>query len=778
MFRRLWIYLADQTHWKYILCVAIGGYASALAIWARSLGTALPLFIFENVWPTQGAPSIFYLVFGAIASVILWLFTGLLITRRSASLDKTLNRLAGIFFLPSLTFPLLVLSIKGIEEEYIWLTYALIGLTALIVGVSLYLSQIHEVLFSQRVGIITTVVFSLIFTIFFSFVMLTRHARFLTHAYDLGIQDQAFWTLLQKGIPLVTLYGETPVNQFGDHFTPIYYLLLPFYAILGDARALLIIQSTVLGAAAIPLFLLARHVIKSQQRNILAMVLVASFLLHPALHGVATFDFHELALAPLLLFWALYFLESGRNRLMLVFLGLALMVKEDVPLSVAAIGLYLFFFDRQRRLVGLVVLGVSTVYFLVVNLWIMPALGGGPDVARFAGLIPVEEKNLWTLIQSLLGNPIYAFSFAFLDIKKLTFLVALLLPVLFLPLRTRNQWIMAVPALSVALLSSTPSQFTLGYHYPAIMLPFIYYLAAWGIKRIHPSSPQKLSIAAALIMASLMMSWQYGWILGKQFDLGTQRTTHTQALQHIVEQVPENASVSAMSDIVPHLSNREDIYLFPEIYQAEFIVFDSSVEANFWPYRSIDARGEAIGTLLPYLESTTYGLVTQQDGVLLLAQGFDPTNNYQAVVTLFSPTYDVTFLRSAEQTELVQDPQALGGFARISYGYEQPKPEDISLLFGPYVHVWPGRYQIVYRLKLLDENLKGRVATVDVFSHTVGGPIVRKNLDARVFEPGDYQDIVLELNVQQLLPDVEFRVLHSGLGTLAAGGVEVRYLGP
>jgi hypothetical protein len=102
----------------------------------------------------------------------------------------------------------------------------------------------------------------------------------------------------------------------------------------------------------------------------------------------------------------------------------------------------------------------------------------------------------------------------------------------------------------------------------------------------------------------------------------------------------------------------------------------------------------------------------------------------------------------------------------------------VGLLFGPYAQMQPGRYRVTYRLKLAESGLAGRVATIDVFSHAAGGTLASADLDAAQFlAPGQYQDFAVNLEIREPLPDVEFRVLHSGLGTLSADGIRVSFLG-
>ena len=220
-----------------------------------------------------------------------------------------------------------------------------------------------------------------------------------------------------------------------------------------------------------------------------------------------------------------------------LFLILATLTKEEVALSAAAIGLYVLWVKRERRLGGLVLIG-SLAYFVLVNQVIMPALGGGPDLGRFAGVAAAGQTGFAAILLGIIANPIYAFSQVFLNGQKMIFLVQLLLPVVFLPLLAGAAWLMAVPAFAVALLASVPSQYSLTYHYPAIMVPFVFVLAILGLQRLNlrrtplhstpelersgrPGDPagrssDQLPLAAAILVISLAMNYAYGWVGSKR----------------------------------------------------------------------------------------------------------------------------------------------------------------------------------------------------------------------------------------------------------------------
>ncbi len=557
----------------------------------------------------------------------------------------------------------------------------------------------------------------------------------------------------------------------------------------GDARALLVLQSIALASGVAPVYLLARRKLAT---HALALALAASYLLFPALHGVNTFDFHEIALVVPLLLWSLYFLETGRFRLFGLFLALALFTKEEVALTGVAIGLYILFVQRQPRRGALVALACLA-YFMLVTGVIMPALGGGADVGRFAGLAVDGFSGFAGVVVTVVTNPFYTFDYALLDPDKLFFLAQLLLPLLGIPLLAGlGPWIVAVPGFATLLLTSYRAQYLLDTHYSAIVVPSLFFLAVLGLAKIERRRRvAALPLAAALLMASLLMNWQFGWLGGKLFAGIPRPTERDRVLASFVQQIPPDASVSTLSNLAPHLANREQIYLYPNVVEADFILFDTALDADFFPLISRDPRGEAIERLLPFVASGEYGVVQAQDGVLLLQRGHDPSNNPQALAALGSMTYDAVDLLGSPAMLTVDDPAARSGVARLSPALAEPLAEPFAVVSGPYATVIPGRYRVDFRLKLADAPVTDDLAAiVDVFSYAAGGQVVQHGISAAEFaardasaalsmtEGGPYHTFSLEFQTDRLLNDVEFRVLHTGLGALAADTVIVSYLGP
>ena len=138
----------------------------------------------------------------------------------------------------------------------------------------------------------------------FSFVTLTRHWTFKTHALDLAYYVQLTWNLARGAGARVSL---PEMNAWGDHFSPIMYLFVPAFWIFPGPAVLLVAQSIALGLGAIAVFGIAARWLGDERP---AAVFAVLYLINPSLHGINVRDFHSAALTIPLLLAAIYFVEA------------------------------------------------------------------------------------------------------------------------------------------------------------------------------------------------------------------------------------------------------------------------------------------------------------------------------------------------------------------------------------------------------------------------------------------------------------------------------------
>ena len=391
-------YILNPAHALNVLYVLLGGYAVAGFVWEFNHREELASYVLENHLPSGENPSLAVLFGSSVIFCVLWLLLALVIVRVTGnSLESTLNRASGGFLALTLLPILLVLTPHGIENEHPALVLGLVAIMGVIVAAAAATVQGQRTAEDQPGGQVTpspprkqrakfgglvVAALTLSYILTMSVVTVLRHNAFLTHAFDLGIQDQVVYNILHSGRMVTTLLG--PTQRAYDHFSPLFYVLAPVYALFQDARTLLILQSLFLGIGAIPVYLLAKDKIGNTK---LAVALAACYLLYPALHGVNVEDFHQIAFVSSLLLFALYFLERRRDLLFLITLLLALAAKEEVALSVISIGAYIVL-AKRRWVLGLSLSLFGLAYFVVTTVWLMPVQGAiGSAEYRYADFL-------------------------------------------------------------------------------------------------------------------------------------------------------------------------------------------------------------------------------------------------------------------------------------------------------------------------------------------------------------------------------------------------------
>ncbi len=493
---------------------------------------------------------------------------------------------------------------------------------------------------------------ALAFTIFFSAYLFARHDAYMTHAEDLGIMDQALWNTLH-GAPLHQTICDrvTDNNCLGDvsrlaiHFEPIMFPLSLLYLVAPSPKTLQFVQALIVASGAFPAFWLAMRRLRSRFAGI---VFAAAYLLFPSLQAAVTDDFHAVTLSAAFLLFALYFMLSRNNIGLVIACLLALSTKEEIPLDIVLIGLSIIVLQRRARLGwGLVALAMA---WLVVELAIMhlaSPLGQSPTVARYAqfGASPGQVALY------VLTHPVQVLRDYVLTPDRIVYLRTLLASVAYLPLLAPLTLLIAVPALAINMLSSYAPMYSGIYQYNAEIVPVLIVAAIEGVAviaglRVWTGAQARLRISVQTLrwprwvariplQRALMVALT---LLVLLFALRAQRdhgytalakgftwpvvTAHAQLADAIIARIPPDASVSAQTDLVPHLSQRRHIYLFPDhMENADYIFLD--VTGSLYPQSlAVQAYMDQAHALLT---GGRYHVVVADDGYLLLAKGRGPT---------------------------------------------------------------------------------------------------------------------------------------------------------
>lgn len=445
------------------------------------------------------------------------------------------------------------------------------------------------------------------YAIFFSGLAVRRHVSLNSTGLDLGNFDQALWNTAH-GRPFCTSNIRGVTSRLAMHVEPILLLIAPLYLVWSDPRVLLILQATALAAGGWPIFCLAAERLKSGLAGI-AFLLV--YLLFPAIQGPNLYDFHPSPLAAPLLAFAYYAAERRRWKTFIVLAGLAAICREEIPLLVAMMGLYVALVHRKRRL-GLGVTALALGYFIIVNGLIIPhfstaeiqQLMGGNRYAQFGDSIPEVAVTLLT-------RPYLAWQHILADPLRVRYLTHLFFPVAFLALLDPATLAIAAPLVAVNVLSNYEPMYWLDrLHYSAAAVPLVVIAGAGGAARLVRWLERRRGIAPAftrsvllggMLVASLGYALRFGHTpLAPDFK--TYRVTERTAEAYsLIERIPPDAVVSANGNLNPHVTGRPTAYLFDKLEggegepPADYVLLD--LMGVFYPLPSPRAYEQAIADL-------------------------------------------------------------------------------------------------------------------------------------------------------------------------------------
>lgn len=392
------------------------------------------------------------------------------------------------------------------------------------------------------------------------------------------------------------------VNHLGVHFSPtLLLLLLPVYALYQHATTLLVAESLLLVAAAIPLWLLARRITGSTRA---AYAFTVAYLFFPHVIGINIHGFSDFALWPVFGFTYLLLLERPRifrNPGYWLFLVLVLGVKEEIAVTLAALSAAEWLQGRNR-LGHSVTIAVCTLWFVAVTQAVMPALlgpAGHPGLGKgwlyayyYSDLLPEGSRSFFELLANVFLHPLLLAQ-ALARPQVLKFISDISVPLLFLPVLSGLRLISLVPNLLLVNLITAwrPLSSTLSV-YIAYLVPW-FYCALHGWVRVKEVFP-RLSETARKGLLYLMMLLAV-LLLTQNVRVARSIPRQTAELRHWLEARPADLRIMASNCFLPLMSNRDEIRNMnadEDLTQINLVIVQSGQNYCTWavdPYEDVRA---------------------------------------------------------------------------------------------------------------------------------------------------------------------------------------------
>ena len=443
-----------------------------------------------------------------------------------------------------------------------------------------------------------------------------RHRAFETGRFDLGNMVQAVWATAH-GHPLaVTDLAGDQVSRLSAHADPILILFAPLWWLWPSAAMLLTVQATAVALGAVPVYLLAlKHL--GSRRAALGFGLV--YLLLPAVQWLTLNEFHPVALACPLLLLAFWYLDEDRLVAFGIVALLAAATKEEIAIVAAGFGIW-YAIARGKRLQGAVIAVLGAAVAAVAVGVVIPHFNDGSGSSFYSryGEIGGSPSGV---ARTAIHDPGRILSAAFAG-RDLRYLAELTLPLGALFLLSPLVLLAAVPELAINVLSSTPTQTSIHFHYTAGAIPVLVVASVLGagrLVRLRPAHARALGGAAVAI--ALGANYLLGAIPlwrelpgGEGFQASATRVTeHDRIASRALASGPSRAVVSATNSLGAHLSARRRVLSFPYLADATWVAVDETQPSNRDRFEALPAAVH----LVSLRQDRHWRLVFSEDGVLV-----------------------------------------------------------------------------------------------------------------------------------------------------------------
>ncbi|MBR6978193.1 MAG: DUF2079 domain-containing protein [Lachnospiraceae bacterium] len=420
-------------------------------------------------------------------------------------------------------------------------------------------------------GILVGVLALLVFA-FQSLWTVSRVMYFKCPTYDMGIAAQMYHSMLKNGSLVTTVERAEAMSHLKVHFILVYYLWLPFYAIVPHPATLEVMQAATLVASVIPLWLLLKNRFRAPW---LVAAIAAIFLLYPPLSMGISYDVHENCFLPVLILWLLWSLERDKKLLAALFTALLLVVKEDAAVyaAVIAIGFLLTTLLRAngkkalyRALFYGVLLVASVGWFLFTTSW-LKAYGDGIMNVHYRNFFFGEHRSFSAVIYAVILSPMKVlFECVREDETRLVYFAPTLVILLGLPFVTRKyeRLIFTIPYFLVNLVSSNIYQHDIFFQYSFGSCTLLFCLAVMNWNDLRKMFSRKkagtvwgyavLGLMAVACVTAFGITSKKGQTY---IDYHFKDTSEYEARWELLSTIPKDAEVAAGTFVTTQVWDRD-----------------------------------------------------------------------------------------------------------------------------------------------------------------------------------------------------------------------------
>lgn len=454
------------------------------------------------------------------------------------------------------------------------------------------------------VGIILT----FFFFIYASFVFIT-HYYFRSQALDYGFYSQVFWELAHFKKPESTVFLPHLNSFFQVHASFTLYVFIPLYWIFNwifGSYTLLFIECLFLSIGGYGTYLFLK--LKTGNFKLAIFGLIHYNIIWGHFSALSA-EYIDATVAACIVPLFLFFFEKRNFLWASICFVFIIIAKENMPIWTIFICFFLItchLKDRKMIRMAIIYILCSLAYLVFVFKLFLPYFED-PNLKYWGFAYSYFGNSFGEVLLYIIHNPWKSFLYLFenhttnvsLDGIKAEFYSVFLFSggvflflrpkyfLLFIPIIAQKmlndgdlRWgintfysieVVSILSLASIMCIDYTTDFRLKYHFAVLLCLFT--LTTTIIKLYDRTSPGYLPYKENFLLSNFYSP-----------------TLDSKKTAEILKQIPEDASVSASSEIVPHLAYRSHIFLFPDTSDAKYIIILQG--NNTYPLSYDELQGE------------------------------------------------------------------------------------------------------------------------------------------------------------------------------------------
>jgi uncharacterized membrane protein len=424
------------------------------------------------------------------------------------------------------------------------------------------------------------------FGILYALISIVNHYLFRTYALDLGAYSNALYDYSHLSWNDSTVFKSNPENLLADHFD-LYLILFAPLSLIFKTYTLLIVQIVFILFGGLGIYKYINYINNNERLAILATLF---FFLFYGIYSALASDYHSNVIGACMVPWFFYFLKKKNLLKTILILVFILIGKENMSLWMAFICLGLIFEYRKEvywRNFLAVCVAFCLFYFFMVTAVIMPSISNASAYPHFH--YSALGSSYSEALTHIISHPIDSFVMFFtnhtsapqgeyLKLELFIFLILSGLPIL---IKKPQYLLMLLPIFGQKLFHDNISMWGIHSQYSIEFAPILaigIFVVLGEVKHLKLRNISSY-VVIVLCLACTIRIMDSTLYLNDKSKIRVYQKSHfereypTSEIRKKLNEIPENAIVSAQSPFVSQLAYRDNIYEFPIVKDAEYLVY-------------------------------------------------------------------------------------------------------------------------------------------------------------------------------------------------------------